>query len=199
MLCWMGNVEEYVIDCECMLNRYFASSPNPNGISHTELLKLLVWLQCIALEELKNDSISWEEIGLHSYKRFCVTFAFHGTGSLPKVRDIYKGNWSCSLAGSHRLWDTVHLDSFLHRFSVFSFIHMLSAKSQDSVRADLMRNPPVYRRVQAELCLLSLYQTCCAHQNDALGEGVNSWNVAASSSSEHWHSYLSCMYAAPFL
>ena len=107
--------------------RCFVLSPNPTGVSHTDLLELLVWLQCIALRLLNSDSISWEEIGLLSYKRFCTTFAFHGTGGLPKIHDIYKGNWSCSLAGSHRLWDMVHLHSFSCRFSVLSFIHMLGA------------------------------------------------------------------------
>lgn len=95
------------------------------------------------------------------------------------IQDIYKGNWSCSLAGSHRLWDTVHLDSFIRRFSVLSFIHMLCAKSQDNIRADLMRIPPDYGGTQAELRLLTLRQTCCAYINDALGEGGNGCTAAA--------------------
>lgn len=97
------------------------------------------------------------------------------------IQDIYKGNWSCSLAGSHRLWDTVHLDSFIRRFSVLSFIHMLCAKSQDNIRADLMRILPDYRGTQAELRLLTLCQTCCAYINDALGEGGNGCTVAVAS------------------
>lgn len=44
------------------------------------------------LSSLTVTLLARRKFGLLSYKHFCVTFALHGTGGLPKIHYIYKGN-----------------------------------------------------------------------------------------------------------